>query len=60
MKPKTSVILQEAIEAGIEYGYARAYKHTDTPSVEHITTTILDAVMAEIHQRFDFEDSNDR
>ena len=57
MKPKTYNILSEAIEDGIRYGYQRAYKHTDDPDRGVIENEIYRAIMEQIEQYFDFEES---
>lgn len=56
MKPKIRVILDRAIEEGVRRGYRRAFKHNDSPSEEHILSTIEDCVMGEIYEYFDFDD----
>ena len=40
IKPKTRVILEDAIDRGIERGLRRAYKHTDTPNHHDIIEQI--------------------
>jgi hypothetical protein len=32
MKPKFHVILEQAVEQGVSYGYRRAHKHVENPS----------------------------
>jgi hypothetical protein len=54
MKPKIYTILSEAIEIGIRFGYARAFKHTDSPSESAILEDIHDAIMVEVTGRFSF------
>ena len=56
MKPKIRVILDRAIEEGVRRGYRRAFKHNDSPSEEHILSTIEDCVMGEIYEYFTFDD----
>jgi hypothetical protein len=31
MKPKEYIVLSDAVERGVEYGWNRAYKHTEDP-----------------------------
>lgn len=45
---KTYSIIDEAVQSGIEYGYNRAHKHTDTPTAEAIKEEIRRAVMIEL------------
>lgn len=46
-------VLHEAVEAGVNYGWHRAYKYTETPEPEHIREQIHQAVMTELAERFD-------
>lgn len=56
MKPNEYLILSECVEDGINLGYTRAHKHTDTPTEQQIKEAIEQAVMTEICQYFIFED----
>lgn len=55
MKPKTRLILEEAIEHGVDRGYKRAFKHTDSPSEAGILQSIEDCIWQEIDTYFYFE-----
>ena len=57
MKPKFYPLLEMCIENGLRVGYSRAFKHDDNPSDEQIHQAILQAVMFEIHEWFDFEEN---
>lgn len=46
-------VLQEAVEAGVNYGWHRAYKYTDTPDPETVRSEIQQAVMNALAERFD-------
>lgn len=59
IKAKTYPLMREAVEAGIAYGYHRAYKHTSTPAPADIMSAIEDAVMTEISERFSFDGDDD-
>lgn len=48
-----------AVEQGVNYGYTRAFKHTDTPDEQAIKQAIYDAVINEICENFTFEDHHD-
>ena len=50
-------ILSECITRGIDYGYSRAYKHTDKPSEETIKNEIYNAVTNEVCEYFSFEEN---
>lgn len=41
-------ILEDRVETGINYGYRRAYKHTNTPTEEEMKMEILNAVMTNL------------
>lgn len=58
MRAKTRNILQAAIESGIEFGYAKAFKHTDDPSTVTITTSIDNAIWNNIYEVFTFEEQD--
>jgi hypothetical protein len=55
MKPKVKVILEDAIDLGIEKGYRRAFKHTDIPSEDTIKQYIEEAIWGKLYEYFDFE-----
>ena len=59
MKPKIYAILSEAVEIGIRFGYTRAFKYTDSPSEQSILDDIHDSVMAEVCQRFTFDNEDE-
>lgn len=46
-------VLQECVENGVAYGWARAHKHTAKPDEELIKDQIYDGVMNAIAARFD-------
>ena len=54
MKPKVRLILEETIERGVDRGYKRAFKHTDSPSEAGILQNIEDAIWLEIDTYFEF------
>ncbi len=55
MKANEFAILTRAVEEGIEAGWHRAHKHTDTPTDEAMKHALHDAVMNEICEVFHFE-----
>lgn len=55
VKLKTYNILSDAIEVGIEAGYNRAHKHTDTPSKALITQEIHRFIMLQLVDVIDFD-----
>ena len=56
MKVKTRVILEQAIEEGVNRGWRLAHKHVENPEEHVIIDRINDAVMAQIYEYFTFED----
>ena len=50
--PRVWPLLTEAVEAGVQRGWNRAHKHTDTPEEARILDEIHTAVMAELCERF--------
>ena len=48
MIPKTYELLDRCVDEGISFGYARAFKHTDTPSEAAIHDSIHHEVMSQI------------
>jgi len=59
MKPRAHHVLEMAIKQGIDYGWARAYKHTDTPDEDLVKQEIESHIWNEIHEWFDMENEND-
>jgi hypothetical protein len=58
MKVKTQVILEMAIEEGVQRGWRLAHKHVENPEEHAILDRINDAVMSAITDYFTFEDSD--
>lgn len=55
MKPKSQQVLEMCIKEGIDFGYARAHKHFDTPPAGVIKQQIEEAIMSSIWEWFDME-----
>ena len=58
MKPKIRVILEEAIEHGVNRGWQRAHKYVDNPTEESIKEHMVDAVMSQIYEYFTFDEED--
>jgi hypothetical protein len=58
MKPKFRVILEQAIEEGVRYGYKRAHKHIENPTEEQICEHIEEQVMSSLYEYFTFDDED--
>jgi hypothetical protein len=56
MQVKEYTVLTDCVERGVAFGMARAYKHNDTPSPEYINSQIVDAVLVEISEYFNFKE----
>lgn len=57
MKVNEYFVLSDCVERGVEYGMSRAYKHTDFPTNEQIKIALIDAVLLEISEYFNFDDA---
>jgi hypothetical protein len=55
MKPNIRTILTQAIDRGIDYGWSRAHKFTDSPDESRIKGSIEIDIWNEIDEVFDFE-----
>lgn len=56
MRVRVYEVLYRAVDAGVEYGWHRAHKHTDKPDAETIKDQILNAVMSDIGEYFEFDE----
>lgn len=54
MRAKEYDLLVKCVEDGVSYGYSRAHKHTDTPDPMQLQSQIIQAVMNEICEWFEF------
>ena len=59
MKPNAYKLLERCVEDGVSYGYNRAHKHTDSPSQAQIEDQIIQAIMNEICEWFDFNETEE-
>ena len=57
MRAKIYPLLEDSVSEGIALGYARAYKHNDSPSPVQLTDAIFDCIMEAICERFEFDDT---
>jgi predicted Zn-dependent protease with MMP-like domain len=46
------------VEEGAAYGWRRAHKHTDTPGEEAIVDQIVQGILNEVCEYFDFDDED--
>ena len=57
MKANEYMLMVQCVEEGYKYGYNRAYKHTDTPTPEQLSTAIQGAIIDAMCEWFMFEDT---
>lgn len=57
MTPNKYKLIEFCVETGARMGWSRAHKHTDTPSSNQVQDAIVEAIMLEISEWFDFEDT---
>ncbi len=48
-------VISEAVEQGVRGGVYRAFKHTDSPSTDHIEFEVHDYVMNALSDVLDYE-----
>jgi hypothetical protein len=56
MTPKFLQLLEKCILDGVLIGHIRAYKYSDAPSKTDINESIVNEVLNELHQWFDFDE----
>ena len=59
MKPKPHLVLEMCIKQGIDFGWARAHKHFETPPENMIKQEIEGAIWQEIWEWFDMGEGDD-
>ena len=57
MKPKILPVLEMCVETGTMVGWNRAFKHNDKPGEDAIRQAIASAIMHELYEWFDFEET---
>jgi hypothetical protein len=58
MQVKEYTVLTDCVERGVAFGMSRAYKHSDTPTLDYIKRQIKDAVLLEICEYFNFKEEH--
>ena len=58
LRIKSYPIISRAIEEGIELGWNRSHKHTDTPDPETVKDAIGRAIMERLDEVVDFGDQD--
>ena len=59
MKPRPLPVLEIAIKQGIDWGWARAHKHTDTPDENLIKQEVEEEIWNQLFDWFDFGEPNE-
>lgn len=59
MKVDEYKVLVMCLENGVQVGWNRAYKHSDTPEPHYIQSCIEEAVLHEIFEYFNFDNDGD-
>ncbi len=59
MRVRAYEVLARAVEEGFDHGWRRAHKYADQPTEEAIKEAVINGIMGEICDYFDFEGSND-
>lgn len=57
MRANAYKLIERCVEDGVTLGYNRAHKHDDNPSQAHIEDQIIQAIMTEICEWFEFTDT---
>jgi len=55
MRVKSYMVIDDCIERGVNIGYARAFKHTDTPTEDEIKASIVGHIQSELDEYFDYD-----
>lgn len=55
MRVRSYAVLSRAVEEGVAFGWRRAHKHVEAPSEAATQSAIVDAVLSEISEYFDFD-----
>lgn len=56
MRVRAYEVLHRAIEEGLEHGWRRAHKHTDTPDEASLKEEVLQGIVNEVCEVFDFDE----
>ena len=59
MRPNEYVLMERCVEEGINLGWNRAHKHTDTPDEHQIKDAIHNAIMLHISENWIFDEVYD-
>jgi hypothetical protein len=57
MKPRFYNLIESCVTRAVPYGLRRAHKHIDDPTDDQIASAISNAVMSELCEFFNFDES---
>lgn len=60
MTPKFIQLLETCIIDGVTLGHTRAYKHNDSPARHEINESIVNEVLSELHEWFEFDELKEK
>lgn len=55
MKPKAYELFLRCLDDGVDWGFKRAFKYTDSPDEHTIKENIKDEIMNQLYEWFSFE-----
>lgn len=55
MHVRTYDVFRRAVEEGVDYGWMRAHKHTDTPDADAVKDHIVQAILSDVCEVFEFD-----
>lgn len=56
MKVRAHEVLHRAVEEGIDCGWRHAHKHTDAPGEAATQDTVLQGILNEVREWFEFDE----
>ena len=59
MKPNEYMVLERAVDEGVDYAFVRVYKHNQAPSEDDVKEAVKLHVMTAICEWFSFEGDED-
>ncbi len=57
MQVRAYEVLRRAVEEGIDYGWRRAHKHTDSPNEAALKDEVLQGILNEVCEVFAFDET---
>jgi len=57
---KSYEVLARAVEEGIQMGWNRAHKHTNTPDTDHVMESVYNEIMNSVCEVFNFDNAEQK